>query len=58
MVVPNAGFDVDSGEWKTGSSTFLAPVKVLASLGEGFGVCLRPINDGYRDSVASAARPD
>ena len=32
MVVPNAGFDVDSGEWKTGSSTFLAPVKVLASL--------------------------
>ena len=32
VVVPNAGFDVDSGEWKTGSSTFLAPVKVLASL--------------------------
>ena len=32
VVVPNAGFDVDSGEWKTGSGTFLAPVKVLASL--------------------------
>ena len=27
VVVPNAGFDVDSGEWKTGSGTFLAPVK-------------------------------
>ena len=32
VVVPNAGFDVDSGEWKTGSGTFLAPIKVLASL--------------------------
>ncbi|MCY4549829.1 MAG: transposase [Defluviicoccus sp.] len=32
VVVPNAGFDLDSGEWKTGSGTFLAPVKVLASL--------------------------
>ena len=32
VVVPNAGFDVDSGEWKTGSTTFLAPVKVLGSL--------------------------
>ena len=31
MVVPNAGFDVDSGEWKTGSGVWLAPVKVLAS---------------------------
>jgi len=30
-VVPNAGFDVDTGEWKTGSSRFFAPVKVLAS---------------------------
>ncbi len=32
VVVPNAGFDVESGEWKTGSATFLAPVKVLGSL--------------------------
>ena len=32
VVVPNAGFDVSSGEWKTGSGTWLAPVKVLASL--------------------------
>ena len=32
VVVPNAGFDVESGEWKTGSGTWLAPVKVLASL--------------------------
>lgn len=32
VVVPNAGFDVDSGEWKTGSTTFFAPVKVLGSL--------------------------
>ena len=32
VVVPNAGFDVEGGEWKTGSGTFLAPVKVLASL--------------------------
>ncbi len=32
IVVPNAGFDVATGEWKTGSRTFLAPVKVLASL--------------------------
>ena len=31
VVVPNAGFDVESGEWKTGSGTFFAPVKVLAS---------------------------
>ena len=27
-------------------------------IGKGFGVSLRPMNDGYRDSVASAARPD
>ncbi len=32
VVVPNAGFDADSGEWKVGSGTWLAPVKVLASL--------------------------
>ena len=32
IVVPNAGFDVATGQWKTGSGTFLAPVKVLASL--------------------------
>ena len=32
MVVPNAGFDVGNGEWRIGSGTFLAPVKVLASL--------------------------
>ena len=32
VVVPNAGFDVESGELKTGSGTWLAPVKVLASL--------------------------
>ena len=32
VVVPNAGFDIDSGRWKTGNGTFLAPVKVLASL--------------------------
>ena len=32
VVVPNAGFDVSSGECKTGSGTWLAPVKVLASL--------------------------
>ena len=32
VVVPNAGFDVESGDWKTGSATFLAPVKVLGSL--------------------------
>ena len=31
VVVPNAGFDVESGEWKTGSGAWLAPVKVLAS---------------------------
>jgi len=31
VVVPNAGFDGESGEWKTGSGTFFAPVKVLAS---------------------------
>ena len=31
VVVPNAGFDVESGEWKTRSSVWLAPVKVLAS---------------------------
>ena len=30
-VVPNAGFDVETGNWKTGSRTFFAPVKVLAS---------------------------
>ena len=32
VVVPNAGFDVEGGAWKTGSGTWLAPVKVLASL--------------------------
>ncbi len=32
VVVPNAGFDVEGNEWKTGSGTWLAPVKVLASL--------------------------
>ena len=32
VVVPNSGFDAASGEWKTGSDTFLAPVKVIASL--------------------------
>ena len=32
VVVPNAGFDVGSGKWKTGSGAWLAPVKVLASL--------------------------
>ena len=32
VVVPNAGFDVADGAWKTGSGTWLAPVKVLASL--------------------------
>ena len=32
VVVPHAGFDVDSGAWKTGNGAFLAPVKVLASL--------------------------
>ena len=31
VVLPNAGFDVESGEWKTSSGTWLAPVKVLAS---------------------------
>ena len=31
VVVPNAGFDVESGEWKTGSGAWLAPVKVLSS---------------------------
>ena len=31
-VVPNGGFDVGTGDWKTGSGRFLAPVKVLASL--------------------------
>ncbi|MDE2914934.1 MAG: transposase zinc-binding domain-containing protein [Paracoccaceae bacterium] len=30
-VVPNTGFDVETGNWKTGSRTFFAPVKVLAS---------------------------
>ena len=29
-VVANAGFDVRTGQWKAGSSTFFAPVKVLA----------------------------
>ena len=28
-VVPNAGFDVGTGEWKVGSERFFAPVKVL-----------------------------
>ncbi|MCY3771314.1 MAG: IS91 family transposase [Gemmatimonadetes bacterium] len=32
VVIPNAGIDTVSGAWTTGSSTFLAPVKVLASL--------------------------
>ena len=32
VVVPNAGFDVEDGAWKTASGTWLAPVKVLASL--------------------------
>ena len=32
VVVPNAGFDVEGGAWKTGGGTWLAPVKVLASL--------------------------
>ncbi len=32
VVLPNAGFDVTTGEWRTGSATFFAPVKVLASL--------------------------
>ena len=32
VVVPNAGFEVESGGWKTGSGVWLAPVKVLASL--------------------------
>ena len=31
-VVPNGGFDVETGDWKTGSGRFLAPVKVLAGL--------------------------
>ena len=30
-IVPNAGFDVETGTWKNGSRTFFAPVKVLAS---------------------------
>ena len=30
-VVPNAGFDVETGQWKVGSDRFFAPVKVLAS---------------------------
>ena len=30
-VVPNAGFDIETGDWKTGSDHFFAPVKVLAS---------------------------
>ncbi len=29
-VVPHGGFDVSTGEWKTASSRFFAPVKVLA----------------------------
>ena len=29
-VLPNAGFDVSTGQWRVGSSTFFAPVKVLA----------------------------
>ena len=32
VVVPNAGFDVEGGEWRTGSGAWLAPVKILASL--------------------------
>ena len=30
-IVPNAGFDVETGAWKNGSRAFFAPVKVLAS---------------------------
>ena len=30
-IVPNAGFNVETGTWKNGSRTFFAPVKVLAS---------------------------
>ena len=30
-VVPNGGFDVDTGQWTVGSDRFFAPVKVLAS---------------------------
>ena len=29
-VAPHGGFDIETGEWKTGSSRFFAPVKVLA----------------------------
>ena len=29
-LVPNGGFDVDTGAWKTGSPHFFAPVRVLA----------------------------
>ncbi len=29
VVLPNAGFDVTTGEWRTGSATFFAPVKVV-----------------------------
>ena len=32
VVVPHAGFEADSGAWKTGNGAFLAPVRVLASL--------------------------
>lgn len=32
MLVPNGGFDVDTGRFKTGSDTFFAPVRVLARL--------------------------
>ncbi len=30
-LVPNGGFDVGTGQWKAGSDSFFAPVKVLAS---------------------------
>ncbi len=30
-LVPNGGFDIDTGAWKVGSDRFFAPVKVLAS---------------------------
>ena len=31
VVVPNAGFDVESDQWKTGNGAWLAPARVLAS---------------------------
>ena len=49
VVVPNAGFDVESGEWKTGSGVWLAPVKVLA------GFFRRWTQSGARATPASSA---